>query len=56
MGKSKLKAGKTMKYEKPEIIPVETALEAVQGSMTKPGFLLESPGYDGTAAAYEADE
>jgi hypothetical protein len=47
---------KTVKYEKPEIKRVETALEAVQGSMIKPGFLLESLGSYGTAAAYEADE
>jgi hypothetical protein len=47
---------KTMKYDKPEIKAVKTALEAVHGSMTKPGFLLEGAGYYGTAAAYEADE
>jgi len=48
-----------MKYNKPEVRKLDTALEAIQNSQTKPGRINPDAGVPhmlGTPSAYEADE
>ncbi|HMI50616.1 MAG TPA: hypothetical protein VK525_03830 [Candidatus Saccharimonadales bacterium] len=44
-----------MKYEKPEIAVVGSAIEAVQDSITKHAPVIDSP-LGVTASAYQSDE
>jgi hypothetical protein len=46
----------TMRYTKPQIVESGLALAAVQGHPKPTGSALDSGVYDGTIAAYEADE
>jgi hypothetical protein len=45
-----------MKYEKPEIRKVESAIEAIQSTMTKVAPPTPDSSHRLTIAAYEADE
>lgn len=46
---------KTMKYEKPEITSIASAIEAVQNSITKCALPIDSA-QEVTVSAYESDE
>ena len=48
-----------MKYEKPEVTKLATAVNVIQGSTEKPGSIYPDAGVPhmlGTVNAYEADE
>jgi len=48
-----------MKYNKPELRKLHTALDAIQNSQAKPGTITADAGVPkmlGTPSAYEADE
>jgi hypothetical protein len=47
----------TVKYEKPEAILLVPAIEAIQGTTSKPVNIADSPSdHRPSPAAYEADE
>jgi hypothetical protein len=54
-----LKEEPPMKYNKPELRKLHTALDAIQNSQAKPGRITPDAGVPkmlGTPSAYEADE
>ena len=53
----RLHSESTMRYQAPAVMTVRAILSLVRGN-DKPGFYLEAPvgDFNGTAAAYEADE
>jgi hypothetical protein len=45
-----------MKYEKPEVVQIEPAINAVQSSMNKATQVFDYDRILATSSAYEADE
>jgi len=44
-----------MKYEKPKVVAVENAAEAILSGLKPSGTVMDNPGYH-SISAYEADE
>jgi hypothetical protein len=59
MARGRMQGDKRMKYVKPELVELETALEEIQGNRKGVPALRDGVhrrAYDETVSAYEADE